>query len=167
MKCESCGKDHDGKYASGRFCDYSCSRSFATKAKQVRNNCKNCGKLGTTRRQKQFCSQQCSADYRYKRMLNDWKSGQDDGVRALGQICSVIRRYFFEKYDSKCSKCGWSVINQYTNRIPLEINHIDGNWKNNKEENLELICCNCHALTSNFRARNKGNGRKSITVYNE
>ena len=35
-------------------------------------------------------------------------------------------------------------------RIPLEIHHIDGDCTNNKMENLQLLCPNCHSLTSNF-----------------
>lgn len=30
MKCETCGKNHDGSYGSGRFCCQACARSFAT-----------------------------------------------------------------------------------------------------------------------------------------
>lgn len=70
-----------------------------------------------------------------------------------------MRRYIFEKFNNKCSKCGWSEINPYTNRIPLEIEHKDGNWKNSFEENLELLCPNCHSLTSTYRGANRGNGR--------
>lgn len=31
MKCENCGKEHDGKYGSGRFCCAKCARGFSTK----------------------------------------------------------------------------------------------------------------------------------------
>lgn len=37
--CENCGKEHDGTYASGRFCNKSCSKSFI--AKQVKNRKNN------------------------------------------------------------------------------------------------------------------------------
>lgn len=37
--CENCGKEHDGTYASGRFCSKSCSKSFI--AKQVKNRKNN------------------------------------------------------------------------------------------------------------------------------
>jgi len=30
-RCENCGKEHDGRYGSGRFCSKSCSRSFNAK----------------------------------------------------------------------------------------------------------------------------------------
>jgi len=74
-------------------------------------------------------------------------------------ISGHIRRYLFEKKDHKCEKCGWSEVNIFTENIPLQINHIDGDYKNNKEENLELVCPNCHSLTEFHGSRNKGRGR--------
>lgn len=41
-----------------------------------------------------------------------------------------------DKYSCKCQLCGWGKVNTYTEKIPLEIHHIDGNYRNNKEENL-------------------------------
>ncbi len=41
----------------------------------------------------------------------------------------------------------------------LEIDHIDGNSDNNSEENLRLVCPNCHSLTSTYCGTNRGNGR--------
>lgn len=51
----------------------------------------------------------------------------------------------------------WSKINPYTNTLPLEIDHIDGNSENNSEDNLRLICPNCHSST--YRGANRGHGR--------
>jgi len=41
-----------------------------------------------------------------------------------------------KKADYKCEICGWGEINPFTGKVPLEIHHIDGNYKNNVEENL-------------------------------
>ena len=41
-------------------------------------------------------------------------------------------------------------------KIPLEVHHKNGDRTKNNEENLELLCCNCHALTDNWRNRNRG-----------
>lgn len=34
MFCENCGKEHDGEYGSGRFCNRKCARGFSTKHKR-------------------------------------------------------------------------------------------------------------------------------------
>lgn len=77
-----------------------------------------------------------------------------------------VRKYLMVKYGNKCSivDCGWSKINQTTGKIPLQVDHIDGDYKNNIEENLRLLCpnchCpNCHSLTPTFGFLNKGCGR--------
>ena len=35
----------------------------------------------------------------------------------------------------------------------------DGNYRNNEEYNLELLCPNCHSLTQSYKSLNNGNGR--------
>jgi hypothetical protein len=47
-----------------------------------------------------------------------------------------------------------------TGRIPIELEHVDGDYRNNSYENVLLLCPNCHSLTDTFRALNKGNGRE-------
>lgn len=96
---------------------------------------------------------------KYKEYIERWKRGEESGMRGKTSISAHIRKYLFEKYDNKCSKCGWSEVNEYTGNIPLEINHIDGEHTHNTEDNLELICSNCHSLTPNYRALNNGHGR--------
>jgi len=39
--------------------------------------------------------------------------------------------------------------------IPLELDHINGNNKDNQLKNLPLLCPNCHALTPTYRGRNR------------
>lgn len=37
--------------------------------------------------------------------------------------------------------------------IPLELEHVDGNNKNNVPENLKLLCCNCHSQTKTWKRK--------------
>jgi len=80
------------------------------------------------------------------------------------QLSNHIKRYFMEKYNCKCQLCGWGERNLSTNTIPLEIHHIDGDYTNNKEENLQLLCPNCHSLTDTYKSHNKS-GRKERNKY--
>lgn len=96
----------------------------------------------------------------YINYITKWKAGLVNGMRGKYQISLHIVRYLFEKYKNKCAKCGWNEMNPHTKKIPLEVEHIDGDYKNNKEENLLLLCPNCHSLTPTYKGANRGNGRK-------
>ena len=52
--------------------------------------------------------------------------------------------------------CDWSVKNEWTNKVPIQLNHIDGNPHNHLISNTELLCPNCHSLTEFFGRRGKG-----------
>lgn len=53
----------------------------------------------------------------------------------------------------KCESCG---LSEWLGKpIALELNHIDGNNKNNNLDNLNILCPNCHAQTPNYRGLNK------------
>ena len=121
--------------------------------------CLNCGKeLPNTA--KKYCSIDCQHEFEYKQWIEEWKLGNKDGkIGNWGQISNYLRRYIFEKFDNKCCKCGWGKTNPYTGTVPLEIDHIDGNYENNSEDNLQLLCPNCHSLTETYRGANRGKGR--------
>ncbi len=122
--------------------------------------CLHC-KKPTNRKTYKYCSNKCQADFRYKRYIENWKAGLIDGNKGkeFPQLSNHLKRFLLEKFGEECCLCGWDKRHPLTGRVPLEINHIDGNSSNNTEPNLQLICPNCHSLTLNFRNLNKGNGR--------
>ena len=125
--------------------------------------CLNCNAVISDK--KKYCSNKCQSEYKYKKYIENWKNGIEDGMRGDYQISLYIKTYLFKKFYNKCARCGWGKINPYTNNIPLEIEHIDGNYKNNIESNLTLLCPNCHSLTSTYKGANLNKGRKSRSKY--
>ncbi len=121
--------------------------------------CLNCA-IELNSRQHKYCSNKCQADYQYNKYIERWHNGLEKGVIGKFQLSSHIEKFIWNKYNSKCAECDWNKINPITNKSPLEIEHIDGNFENNKEENLLLLCPNCHSLTPTYKALNIGKGRK-------
>ncbi len=72
----------------------------------------------------------------------------NDYTRSTGR-----KKILIKERGNECEECkltewrGASII--------LELHHINGNPADNRKENLQLLCCNCHALTDNWRAKNK------------
>ena len=183
-QCLYCGKDIQlgdkgfSWYKNRKFCNSSCAASYnnVNRSKDKyesilvykdghyikdtsKKYCLNCGKELNYPIQRKYCSINCQHDYNYKEKISKWKNGEISGTVKTGAADWVIR-YIKEKYNNQCCKCGWKEINPRTGRVPVEVHHKDGNYKNNKEENLELLCPNCHYLTTTYKALNCGEGRK-------
>jgi len=54
----------------------------------------------------------------------------------------------------QCEECGWSKETK-DGRIPLELDHINGNRHDNRIENLRVLCPNCHSLKPTHRGLNR------------
>jgi hypothetical protein len=81
------------------------------------------------------------------------------GLYPASLYSPFLKRYLLWKRGEHCSRCGWAERHPVTGKVPVELEHIDGNWENNAFENITLLCPNCHSLTPTFRALNRGHGR--------
>ncbi len=53
-----------------------------------------------------------------------------------------------------CELCGWAETSP-DGRVPVELDHINGDNYDNRIENLRILCPNCHSLQPTHRGRNK------------
>ena len=67
------------------------------------------------------------------------------------QSYKLKKRLFREGYKQEyCEICGWAEVSE-DGRIPLEINHKNGESTDNRIENIEILCPNCHSLKPFYR----------------
>ena len=68
----------------------------------------------------------------------------------------VLKKRLFKEGLKKpeCELCGWHEMSE-DGRIPVELDHINGNHHDNRIENLRVLCPNCHSLQATHRGRNK------------
>jgi len=110
-------------------------------------NCKHCTKefkYFGSQASGQFCSRECNHDYRTKLIM---ESGKGNKTNAA----TYLRRFV----DYKCSCCG--ISDWQGQEISLQLDHVDGNNKNNTIENIRWLCPNCHSQTPTWGFRNANN----------
>lgn len=127
--------------------------------KKPKEKCLSCGKE-TPRAKYKYCSNTCQMEFQFQAYIKKWRNGKMKGLQNIGVVSSHIKRYLRRKFENKCCLCGWSKINPKTGQVPLVADRIDGNWRNNVESNLRLLCPNCDSLTPTYAGLNRGNGRK-------
>lgn len=157
------GKNTAGRLYTKRGIDYNSIKKEWLQQLRIdyENNpkvCKQCGKPLSNSSRK-YCNNYCKNEYEYKQYIERWKQGLENGTIGKYDISNYIRRYLFEKYNNSCQECGWNKVNPKSGKVPLQIHHIDGNCLNNKEENLQLLCPNCHSLTDTFGNLNNDSSR--------
>jgi predicted HNH restriction endonuclease len=65
-----------------------------------------------------------------------------NGNTRYGVLCYGCNTVNTKNKKDHCERCNFIPVHS----VQLEIDHADGNRRNNKAENLVTLCCNCHRL---------------------
>ena len=164
-KCKSCGSIIPFEKRENDFCNSSCAATLTNTYRRQSGNCLNCGKEIPSRNK--YCNIKCQVEHEFQQKVQKWKNGEITGIIGKSGQSLFIKKYLREKYNNSCQICGWNAVHPQTGNVPLQVHHIDGDCTNNKEENLQLLCPNCHSLTENYGSLNKNSTRiyryKNIT----
>lgn len=153
MYCENCNIVHDGKYASGRFCSYKCSRGFSTKNKRKEINEKI---------SKSLSGREFSAEHKAN-IKKNWKAGKKPNILTYENVFienskrsnQDVKKFLVEN-NIKAYKCEECFLTQWQNKsIILQLHHINGKNTDNRLENLLLLCPNCHSQTDNWSGKKR------------
>lgn len=97
--------------------------------------------------------------------------GWNKGMRGIGKPRLslkdiLVKNSFFQSFKlkkrlfdaglktKKCEICGWHKKSK-DGRLPLELDHINGDSNDNRIDNLRILCPNCHSLQPTHRGRNR------------
>lgn len=147
LKCKNCEKEFERKRKPKDLNNTFCCLTCASEARRVRIKC-NCGYCGKEleklpnelKRSKSglmFCDKSCACSYNNTIL----RSGVNNPNYIAGNRLSA--NYItkaFKLYKAKCAKCLMDDIDC------LEVHHIDENHSNNEDDNLLILCSNCHTL---------------------
>jgi 5-methylcytosine-specific restriction endonuclease McrA len=97
-----------------------------------------------------FCiNRKCHGRILMKRLLElGWK-----------YICNSCKNAHFVQCDDK--------ITWIDKEITLQLEHRNGNHNDNRLENLEFLCCNCHSQTETYTGRNNGKKYEAIVISDD
>ena len=145
---------------SRKYCSRSCSATVTNRSNPKRRPqgfckrcndpipsnylyCKECGKTRST--------------WELAEKIERWVAGDAEvASRQGGGLKAWARDHLIILADNKCTECGWCTPNPILGRPILSVDHEDGNWRNNKFDNLKVLCYNCHTLTPTFGNLNRG-----------
>ncbi len=114
--------------------------------------CETCGKKLTEKYASgRFCCLECAKIYSTKNKLTLDKLE----LEQLPITTSAVKRFLLDNNykENKCEICG---ITEWQGKpIVCQLHHKDGNRKNNKLSNLQMLCPNCHSQTDNYSKKLK------------
>jgi hypothetical protein len=143
----------DEATTNGRFCSKRCS-AIVTNAEAPRRKrkspryfyCAWCDEeLRRGQQHRQCCSQDCLTAFKRYQRRNAWLRGEPISVTSY-----MVKLWMIELTCHTCEHCGREgEYSEYTKQPVslLELDHINGNNKDHRFENVQLLCSWCHKRT--------------------
>ena len=148
IKCERCTAEHDGSFGSGRFCGRACANTRDRDEAFKENHRKIMKALFKDNPEwgERMNSISNSPEVNAKRK-ETWKKKREERWDSLSK--GVAKYWYKKEVGEKCEVC--QVEEWNGKRLPFEVHHLDGDNGNNKKENLQVLCPNCHSQTDTWR----------------
>ena len=112
----------------------------------MKSNCLLCDRefsYSPSQKRGKYCSNQCRGDH--QRQINV-ESGEGSH--------RAVRQYLIERDIYECVKCG-NKGEWMGEKLSLQLDHINGNNKDNRLDNYRWLCPNCHSQTETWGNPNK------------
>ena len=111
-----------------KFCNNSCSASYNNKLRKKVNYCSNCNiEIASWRI---FCSNKCQGQHERSVIFEKIENGDTSFHH------DTMKKFMIYKYGEKCMECGWCSVHPTTGKVPIQLEHIDGDSTNNSLNNF-------------------------------
>ena len=172
MKCEyGCEQEAMYQLRSGKWC---CSERYTACPELRRKNSEGLKRAYADNERRNLFAEAEFSQHRNKNVIGkniftekkcQRKTTPDkvfieNSTAPSGMIKQWIIENKFKAY--KCDEC--DIVDWKKNPISLELHHKNGNRRDNRLENLQLLCPNCHSQTDTFKGRGI---KKRVTVSDE
>lgn len=158
-QCPKCGNDFDSysKWGEKKFCSRKCanSRTFSEESRKKKSKALKGKPNPFSIKDKDAWAAKIKETALQKYLATPF---EELGIENK-------RRRVFEEQNFCCLKCG--ISEWQGKKIPLELEHKDGNNQNNERSNLEGLCPNCHSITETWRGKNKPSKNGVNTISDE
>lgn len=161
MKCETCNKEHQGVYGSGRFCSRGCSNSRGPRTEEFKIKVSNKllgrkfgprGPLSDETKAKISASLIGKPNGRKQVFANEQVFVENSSYPRHRLKERIIKQKLLRYV---CFDCG-NEGNHNGKPLVLQLDHIDGVNNNNVLNNLRFLCPNCHSQQDTYGAKNIG-----------
>lgn len=123
-----------------------------------RRNCVVCGSRLQPKADPEikFCRKHKKQD-----LIRRWIEGENIASGPFGNARNWVRPALIELFGEHCQAegCDWARVHPLTGRVPLQLEHLDGDPHNNLFVNLLMICGGCHTLTMTYCGFNSSASR--------
>lgn len=161
MKCEHCGKEHDGSYGSGRFCSRSCAnyrKHNETTKKKISQTLKQFNPKGNNC---PFCNTFCKNKGLLNAHINKCKQNPNKQNTKLYSMRNGdklnVTVDFIEKYlkeHDKCEICGKSITEAIHSTKKFAPKRLCIDHDHNTKEFRGLLCPRCNSFLGWYETYN-------------
>lgn len=106
--------------------------------------CKSCCKLKAKWWQKSNRAKRQIIEARYKNSHVTWNDRNKEKIMNYKNPYRKFKKHY-------CEQCGFKALDP----CQLDVDHVDGNHKNNEISNLQTLCANCHRLKTKMNRDGK------------
>lgn len=146
-ECPKCKSEHE---KPGKFCSRSCANSRVWSEETQKKRSNSIRKFWNNMNEKERKS--------FTTHIQRNLPGKEYYINKLferdfNSLCwDSKRKVIIIEQNECCDECG--IDSWRKNPLTLEIDHVNGNKKDNSRENLRGLCPNCHSQTLTWRGRN-------------